>query len=92
MVAAFTWRTGSASTTRNTTRMPARYGPTVLDVATFRAEAAAWLAANRSAAPRDYGAILPPDLADGRARVAAAAVRRRLGRHPLARASTAGAG
>jgi alkylation response protein AidB-like acyl-CoA dehydrogenase len=48
--------------------MSARYGPAVLDVATFRAEAAAWLAANRSAAPRDYGAILPPDLAEaGRA-------------------------
>ena len=30
----------------------------------FRAEAAAWLAANKGVAPRDYGAILPPELAD----------------------------
>ena len=30
----------------------------------FRAAAAAWLAANRTRAPRDYGAILPPDLRD----------------------------
>ena len=36
---------------------------TVIDVQSFRAEADAWLRANRSRAPRDYGAILPPDLA-----------------------------
>jgi len=30
----------------------------------FRRRAAAWLAEHRSGAPRDYGAILPPDLAD----------------------------
>ncbi|HUP87448.1 MAG TPA: acyl-CoA dehydrogenase family protein [Acidimicrobiales bacterium] len=30
----------------------------------FAAEAAAWLAANRRRAPRDYGAILPADLRD----------------------------
>jgi alkylation response protein AidB-like acyl-CoA dehydrogenase len=30
----------------------------------FRAGAATWLAANRDSAPRDYGAILPPDLRD----------------------------
>ena len=35
-----------------------------MDVADFRAAAAAWLAANREHAPRDYGAILPPDLRD----------------------------
>ena len=35
-----------------------------MDVEEFRAGAADWLAAHRSAAPRDYGAILPPDLAD----------------------------
>jgi alkylation response protein AidB-like acyl-CoA dehydrogenase len=33
-----------------------------VEVTVFRAEAAAWLAANRAHAPRDYGAILPPDL------------------------------
>lgn len=37
-------------------------------VEAFRAEAAEWLAEHRHEAPRDYGAILPPDLADaGRA-------------------------
>ena len=35
-----------------------------MDVASFAAEARQWLAANRDAAPRDYGAILPPDLRD----------------------------
>ena len=34
----------------------------MIDVDAFRAEAEAWLAANRKDAPRDYGAILPPDL------------------------------
>ncbi len=34
------------------------------DVAAFRADAAEWLAAHRAEAPRDYGAILPPELAD----------------------------
>jgi alkylation response protein AidB-like acyl-CoA dehydrogenase len=34
----------------------------------FRSAAAGWLAANQAEAPRDYGAILPPELAaDGRA-------------------------
>lgn len=33
-------------------------------VAGFRAEAAAWLEANRTSAPPDYGAILPPERAD----------------------------
>ncbi len=36
----------------------------MIDVETFAAEAAGWLAENRSAAPRDYGAILPPELHD----------------------------
>jgi alkylation response protein AidB-like acyl-CoA dehydrogenase len=36
----------------------------VIDVETFQAEAKAWLAANRRHAPRDYGAICPPDLVD----------------------------
>jgi len=36
----------------------------VTDVAAFRADAAEWLAAHRAEAPRDYGAILPPELAD----------------------------
>jgi alkylation response protein AidB-like acyl-CoA dehydrogenase len=34
------------------------------DVDGFRRGAAAWLETNRDRAPRDYGAILPPDLAD----------------------------
>jgi alkylation response protein AidB-like acyl-CoA dehydrogenase len=34
------------------------------DVGAFRAGAADWLAANAAGAPRDYGAILPPELAD----------------------------
>jgi len=39
-----------------------------MDVDTLREEAHRWLAAHRTAAPRDYGAILPPDLVDdGRA-------------------------
>ena len=33
-------------------------------VDTFRARAATWLADNRQHAPRDYGAICPPDLVD----------------------------
>ncbi|MCU1391049.1 MAG: putative acyl-CoA dehydrogenase [Ilumatobacteraceae bacterium] len=33
-----------------------------IDVATFRSDAASWLDANRQHAPRDYGAICPPDL------------------------------
>ena len=36
----------------------------MIDVEAFRVEAAAWLAANKPHAPRDYGAILPPDLRD----------------------------
>ena len=35
-----------------------------VDVETFRTEASAWLAANAAAAPRNYGAIVPPDLVD----------------------------
>ena len=34
------------------------------DLAEFRERAASWLAANRHLAPRDYGAICPPDLMD----------------------------
>jgi alkylation response protein AidB-like acyl-CoA dehydrogenase len=33
-----------------------------MDLATFRADARAWLAEHAAGAPRDYGAILPPDL------------------------------
>jgi alkylation response protein AidB-like acyl-CoA dehydrogenase len=36
----------------------------VISVEEFQREAAAWLAANRADAPRDYGAICPPDLVD----------------------------
>jgi alkylation response protein AidB-like acyl-CoA dehydrogenase len=36
----------------------------MVDLATFRADAAAWLAANAEHAPRAYGAIVPPDLVD----------------------------
>lgn len=36
----------------------------MIDVDAFRAEAAGWLADNKKAAPRDYGAILPPDMRD----------------------------
>jgi alkylation response protein AidB-like acyl-CoA dehydrogenase len=40
----------------------------MISVEEFQAEAAAWLAANRQHAPRDYGAICPPELVDqGRA-------------------------
>jgi alkylation response protein AidB-like acyl-CoA dehydrogenase len=40
----------------------------VIGVDEFQAEAAQWLAANREHAPRDYGAICPPELVDqGRA-------------------------
>jgi alkylation response protein AidB-like acyl-CoA dehydrogenase len=38
-------------------------GP-VITVEDFQHDAAAWLVANRSDAPRDYGAICPPDLVD----------------------------
>ncbi|HEV3226066.1 MAG TPA: acyl-CoA dehydrogenase family protein [Acidimicrobiales bacterium] len=34
----------------------------MIEVETFRDEAERWLATNRAHAPRDYGAILPPDL------------------------------
>ncbi len=34
------------------------------DLEQFRARAGAWLVENKDAAPRDYGAILPPELAD----------------------------
>jgi alkylation response protein AidB-like acyl-CoA dehydrogenase len=36
----------------------------VISVDEFQHEAATWLAANRDHAPRDYGAICPPDLVD----------------------------
>ena len=36
----------------------------MIDLEDFRSNARAWLADNRAAAPRDYGAILPPDLVD----------------------------
>jgi alkylation response protein AidB-like acyl-CoA dehydrogenase len=36
---------------------------TAIEVDEFAAKAAEWLAANREHAPRDYGAIVPPDLA-----------------------------
>ena len=36
----------------------------MIDVEQFRADAAAWLDANRQHAPRDYGAICPPDLVE----------------------------
>jgi alkylation response protein AidB-like acyl-CoA dehydrogenase len=40
----------------------------VIDVDTFQRQAAAWLAEHRQHAPRDYGAICPPELVDvGRA-------------------------
>ena len=34
------------------------------DLDAFRAEVSGWLAVNRARAPRDYGAICPPDLVD----------------------------
>ena len=36
----------------------------MIDLEEFRSTARAWLEENRAAAPRDYGAILPPDLVD----------------------------
>ena len=36
----------------------------MIDLDEFRSTARAWLDGNRAAAPRDYGAILPPDLVD----------------------------
>ena len=36
----------------------------MVDVEQFRSEAAAWLSDNRQHAPRDYGAICPPDLVE----------------------------
>ncbi|MEO6124119.1 MAG: acyl-CoA dehydrogenase family protein [Ilumatobacteraceae bacterium] len=36
----------------------------MIDVEQFRAEAAGWLELNRQHAPRDYGAICPPDLVE----------------------------
>lgn len=36
----------------------------MIDVDTFQAEVADWLADHRGEAPRDYGAICPPDLVD----------------------------
>ena len=41
--------------------LPMSDGP---DVAEFQSEVAQWLAANADRAPRDYGAICPPDLID----------------------------
>ncbi|MFN7150417.1 MAG: acyl-CoA dehydrogenase, partial [Microthrixaceae bacterium] len=35
-----------------------------IEVEEFRERAAAWIDAHRGDAPRDYGAILPPELAD----------------------------
>ena len=40
----------------------------MISVDEFQAQAHDWLAANRATAPRDYGAICPPDLVDARAR------------------------
>ena len=39
-------------------------GREAVEVGAFRAEADAWLAEHASGGPRDYGAILPPDLVD----------------------------
>jgi alkylation response protein AidB-like acyl-CoA dehydrogenase len=36
----------------------------IISVEEFRADATAWLSANKQHAPRDYGAICPPDLID----------------------------
>jgi hypothetical protein len=36
----------------------------VTDIDRFQSDARAWLAANKERAPRDYGAITPPDLVD----------------------------
>ena len=36
----------------------------MISVDDFQLEARAWLAANREGAPRDYGAICPPDLVE----------------------------
>jgi alkylation response protein AidB-like acyl-CoA dehydrogenase len=41
-----------------------RYVRPVISVEDFQLEARAWLAANRTGAPRDYGAICPPDLVE----------------------------
>ncbi|MFZ9442927.1 MAG: acyl-CoA dehydrogenase family protein, partial [Ilumatobacteraceae bacterium] len=36
----------------------------MIEVEEFAAKAAAWLAENKPSAPRDYGAICPPDLVE----------------------------
>ena len=36
----------------------------MIDLETFRSDARSWLAAHKHLAPRDYGAILPPELVD----------------------------
>ena len=58
----------------------------------FRAAARAWLAANAGDAPRDYGAILPPDLVDAGRGLAAAPVRRAASPASTGRAEFGGRG
>ena len=57
----------------------------MIDLEAFRSDAHAWLAAHKGDAPRDYGAIIPAGARRLRHRLAEAALRRRVGRHPLAR-------
>src|SRR3954452_12836835 len=49
-------------TTPPTTQPPTTAGAHDDDVEGFASEARTWLAANAATAPRDYGAITPPDL------------------------------
>ena len=41
---------------------PMEQAPEPLDLDEFRASVQTWLGANKATAPRDYGAICPPDL------------------------------
>ncbi len=51
-----------ATSCSGTFRVDGGYGRPVTSVGEFQSGARQWLAANRAHAPRDYGAICPPDL------------------------------
>ena len=63
----------------------------MIDLEEFRSTARAWLEENRAAAPRDYGAILPPDLVDQGSR-GSSGCSRKVGLASTGPRSTAGEG